>query len=140
MSNRTLFPVILLLGVLLACRHYSSNFHATTEGKITQLCTSAALANETDVPTLEQAGGVSIGEMDSSGGWAARGSELLEDARIEAAENGGTHIVLTDSDSPDARSAPTYAEMSRRQARFLVYRVPPVNWRELPGRLRPVRD
>jgi hypothetical protein len=129
-----------VLGTLLlagGCRHGHADSGATSAAEVTQICEKAKLATEDDLPELTEAGGTVLGELDMENGLLGRAATMLDNARTQAAESGGTHIVLTDRDSPDHRPSPSYAEMSRRHALFIVIRVPQSEWARLPPRLQP---
>jgi hypothetical protein len=127
-----------LLLTVASCRHPNTTvgLHSPKEAN-PPLLAKAKLATEVDLPTLVQAGGTILGELNSENALLGSASEMIEDARTEAAEAGGTHIVLTTEGPLGSRPAPTYAEISRRFAKWLIVRVPTEQWRNLPVELYP---
>lgn len=118
----------------------------------------AALAFQDDAALLAAAGAVILGSLELAGSTTAEPAELRTSAAVEGARRGGTHVLIaverTDeewdqitadgtrrwADGNQIRSQPTEGTtIAHETARglFIVIRVPPERWPELPAPLRP---
>lgn len=149
----------LLVALLAACAQVSYTPNSVTSPK-DRLTQRAVVCYEGDLATLERAGGQVHGRMRLDGNGYSTFTALEGQAQHEAAEKGGTHVLMVDREvevsevqmTPDTattrRTSPgnyqtTYTPgvrgtVRKPSASFLVVRVPPARWGELPGPLRPV--
>jgi hypothetical protein len=120
------------------------------------------VAFEGDIEALARAGGFVVGTIQVRGNGYAGEDDIASRARLEAANYGGTHIILAGKGSsvslakitPDRAhtsgtvSGNTYnatttyqpgvsVPVTRHRAGYVVVRVPVDHWRDLPAALRP---
>lgn len=116
------------------------------------------VAYEGDIPELAKADGKVVGTLDVSGNGYAGADDVRERALEEAAAVGGTHLLIAGEGSstswaqitPDRATTQVYGNtatttytpgtqlpITRHRGAFVVVRVPPSRWIELPVALRP---
>jgi hypothetical protein len=120
----------------------------------------AIVAYEGDIPALAQADGQVVGTVNVSGNGYAGAGDIRGRAMEEAARVGGTHLLIAGEGSstswakitPDSATTTVYGNtatttfkpgmampITRHRGAFVVVRVPPERWLDLPTSLRPVR-
>lgn len=136
----------------------STEFHpksAVHPGPVTE---RAVRFYEDDIDTLGDIGGEVIGTIGARGNAFADQGTLADKAAAEAAENGGTHFVLTKRGAETffiehagtasaqcdrygncngTYTEPTRTYFQKPTASYVVVRVAPRRWNELPKALRP---
>jgi hypothetical protein len=155
--------VLTLAGWLVPGCAASAQFHSKTGKEFTPIVAQAVRCDEAEVGTVIAAGGILIGTIDARAlAVRATDDDVADKAAKVAAENGGTHLVLTERDvesftytqpghedtecrevngARDCRTtvtAPTQTTVDKPTAKFVVLRVPRQNWPQLPTTLRPV--
>ena len=146
---------------LTACAHTFVDFkpYSSTVGTFRPVMTYAIIAYQGDIATLAQAGGVVVGTLNVGGNGYADAADIRVRAVDEAARVGGTHLLVAGEGSstswaqitPDRATTTVYGNtatttytpgaeipITRHRGAFVVVRVPPERWLELPGTLRPV--
>lgn len=123
------------------------------------LLTYAVVAYEGDISSLAAAGAEIVGSLEVSGNGFASGDNVRGRAMEEAARHGGTHLLVAAEGStvtwtqttPD-RATTTISgntahttvypgaqvPVTRHSGAFVIVRVPPSRWGDLPPRLQPV--
>lgn len=150
---------LVALAVSLSCLSCAyAEFHPRSVVPRAQVTAQAMRIYEDDVQALRVAGAEVVGTVDASGSGSVVGQgQLAEKAADVAAENGGTHFLLTDrgvshyfvTSSGSAETAcsggtcstsftmPTTRDYPRQTAVYVVFRVNPDAWDKLPYVLRP---
>ncbi len=150
---------VLVLWLAAGCA--SAEFHPRTAQHFGAVTPGAIRIYEDDVAALQRAGGRVIGSISARGNSFANYEMLAEKAAEEAAEQGGTHFILTDrgvdylySTNPGhaqtnctaqyntaecntTYTPPTTTAYAKPTSSFVVVRVAPESWGDLPGHLRP---
>lgn len=119
----------------------------------------AIVTYEGDIPALAQAEGYTIGSLEVDGNGFANSEDVRLRATVEAAEYGGTHVVVANEGSstswaqisPDRATTTfqgntatttlqpgTRMRVVRPHGAFIVVRVPPHRWLDLPATIRPI--
>jgi hypothetical protein len=151
------------LCVSLACAAgcVSATFHSKTGQSYASLTSRAvAVADAGEARQVERIGTV-IGTISTDGTVDKRTADLADKAAEVAANNGGTHVILSQEGTIDYTTyTPEHTTercrdyddgykcrvsyhpasedtTSRPTADFIVVRVPPERWAELPDTLRP---
>jgi hypothetical protein len=120
----------------------------------------AIVAYEGDIKTLAQADGQVVGTLDVSGNGYAGADDIRSRAMDEAARVGGTHLLIAGEGAstswaqitPDRATTTVYGNtatttytpgaeipITHHRGAFVVVRVPPERWLDLPVSLRPVQ-
>ena len=127
-----------------------------------QVTECAVEFHEDDLSTLVAVGGSVLGTVSAQGNGYSNGGMLDASAAREAAQGGGTHIILSTrgeeyfsvtfagsshtnctayGDNVNCNSTytpPQTQTYAKPNAEYVVVRVPPENWTELPAALQPV--
>jgi hypothetical protein len=151
-----------LFAVALAACAAGAQFHSRTGADYPRVAVQALPCQEAQIELLTKAGGVPIGTIDAKA-WRvdATDDDLDEKAAKEAADHGGTHIVLTtrgldtmtytqpgqtttdcthdghEGECQTTTTDPTTSTVTKPTARYVVFRVPADGWAKLPELLRP---
>lgn len=133
-------------------------YRATTAA-LPPICRAAVVAYEGDIDTLAGAGGEIVGTLEVRGNGFTGRSDVRARASSEAAQRGGTHVLVAGEGSSTTwtQTTPTTATtrvygntatttvtpgtvvpVSRPHGGFVIVRVPPEKWLYLPQELRPV--
>jgi hypothetical protein len=164
-ATLALSAAALLLVTLLACGRSSAWFTPRTSQRFGQVCEAAREFYPRDVEKIKLAHPVVIGSVSASGNRFVDHYDLAVDAAVTGAEYGGTHIILTDADYDVGTVALTPAmahciEQHRPygsdidcyinppitvptrtpNAWFLVIRIDPMYWDDLPKNLHCARS
>lgn len=146
---------------LTACTRTFVDFkpYSSTVGNFRPVMSYAVVAYEGDISTLAQVGGVVVGTLNVSGNGYADTDDVRSRAMDEAARVGGTHLLVAGEGSstnwaqitPDRATTTVYGNtatttytpgaeipITRHRGAFVVVRVPPERWLDLPSSLRPV--
>jgi hypothetical protein len=158
---RILSVVVFLIGGASACAETHADFqpYSSTSRGYTRVMRIAILAYEGDIPTLIGAGGEIVGTLSIGGNGYADSNDVRYRAVEQAAAVGGTHLLIAREGSslslaqvtPDRATTTVYGNtatttytpgaqvpINRPNGRYVVVRVPPQRWSELPTTLRPV--
>ena len=153
---------ILLLGLVLCGACVSADFHSKTGQTFPVVTHRAVIVDANELGPVMAAGAVLIGTISAEGMARNTDEDVTDRAAEVAAENGGTHVILTSSDedvttydhparftkdcsndgygnhSCERSFHPAYeTEVSRPTGEYRVLRVPVQNWGALPDTLRP---
>jgi hypothetical protein len=140
----------------------SATFHSKTGREFPRVTRQAVRCDEDEAKRVAATGGEVIGTIDARAITVqATDEDLADKAATVAGDNGGTHVVLTDKGieyftvynaaqehtqcaeaqgTVDCQTTYTPASTSTYEkptAKFVVFRVPPARWGELPDSLRP---
>lgn len=155
------FLLIGFVMCLVACEQTQAHFtpYSAQSVNLRKVVEYTIVAYRGDIPALVNAGGELVGSLDVNGNGFASADDVRSRALYEAAEIGGTHLLLASEGattswakiSPDTATTTVYgntatttvtpgAEMpvTKHHGAFLVVRVPPGRWLDLPVGLRPV--
>lgn len=137
-------------------------FRSKTGRKHDRVAEAAVRCEEPEAQLVIQAGGEVIGTITSKSRGMATHEDLAETAQKVAAKSGGTHILLTEKgvdafttthvgqtrtecvhvpgavDCQTVSTPTTTSTHELAKASFVVFRLSPLKWNELPAALRPV--
>ncbi len=163
MTQRGLSLVfVLLVTFVLAGCGGGVRFRSKTGRKHDRVAATAVRCEEPEAQLVVQAGGEVIGTITSKSRGMATHEDLAETAQKVAAKSGGTHIVLTEkgvdhfttiragqtwtecvhvpgaSDCQTVSTPTTTSTQELAKASFVVFRLSPLKWNDLPPALRPL--
>jgi hypothetical protein len=151
----------MLLGLVLVCsaigcesttfdRGATSTFHPRAAEHARLVDSAIEVRDAADLPSIEQADGVYLGDLDVDAGRTSIAQTLgpneSEDSlkgrvSLEVASRGGTHFhaVAFETESGGAAASPRYGkgQIQRVHVRYAIYRVEPLGWPKLDAKYRP---
>lgn len=158
---RSITLAALALGLMACVQTYAAfQPYSSTVRTFRPVMSYAIVAYEGDIPTLAHAEGQVVGTLNVSGNGYAGADAIRWRAMQEAAGVGGTHLLIAGEGSstswaqltPDRATTTVYGNtatttytpgaqmpITRHRGAFVVVRVPPERWLDLPVPLRPVQ-